>query len=58
MEKTINEYPGKATKDIAEAFSFSNQQAKFKFSTSQNPQVGNDLANRIQERKVTSIPIS
>lgn len=45
--------------EIAEAFRFSNKASAFSESTSQrNPEAGKEIANRIQEGKITTIPIS
>jgi hypothetical protein len=45
--------------EIADAFRFSNKAAAFSESTSQrNPEAGKEIAARIQEGKITTIPIS
>ncbi len=46
-------------KEIADAYSFSNKAAGFSYSTAQrDPQAGQEIANRIQQGKTTTIPIS
>lgn len=45
-------------KSIKEAFEFSHDAAKFSYSTPTNPNVGKALSERIQEGKITTIPIS
>lgn len=46
-------------KDIADAYSFSNKAAGFSYSTAERtPQAGQEIANRIQQGKTTTIPIS
>ena len=52
--------PGnKNFQDIAEAYSFTNKVAAFSDSTSQrNPQAGQDISDRIQSGKTTTIPIN
>ena len=46
-------------KEIADAYKFTNQAASFSASTSQrNPEAGKEISDRIQEGKVTTIPIS
>ncbi|KGP63363.1 ankyrin [Legionella norrlandica] len=45
--------------EIADAYQFSNKASAFKFSTPQrNPEAGHDLAERIQNGKLTTIPVS
>lgn len=43
---------------IAEAFSFSNNAGQFTRSTSMNPRAGEQITDRIQEGKITTIPIA
>ncbi|KTD50793.1 Dot/Icm T4SS effector AnkD/LegA15 [Legionella quateirensis] len=46
-------------RELADAFSFSNKSAAFSNSTSQrNPAAGQELSDRIQSGKLTTIPIS
>jgi hypothetical protein len=62
MTRSVEQYSGKGNenfKEISEAFRFTNDVAKFSYSTSQNdPKAGEELAKRIQDGKVTSIPAS
>lgn len=63
MTDSVNRYaqsnPSKEFREIADAFSFSNKAAAFSDSTSQrNPAAGQEIAGRIQQGKVTTIPIS
>lgn len=60
MTDSVTEYASKnpAFKEIADAFSFSNKAAAFSYSTSKrNPKAGEEIAERIQSGKVTTIPI-
>jgi hypothetical protein len=60
MAKHAQRNPGNQDfKDIAEAFNFSNKSAAFSNSTPQrNPQAGQEMSDRIQSGKLTTIPIS
>ncbi|QLZ67547.1 hypothetical protein FOLKNPGA_00319 [Legionella sp. PC1000] len=46
-------------KQISEAFAFANKAAKYQYSTPEgSPEAGKELSQRIQEGKVTSVPIN
>ncbi|MBL7480148.1 Dot/Icm T4SS effector AnkD/LegA15 [Legionella bononiensis] len=60
VNKYAQKNPGNQDlKELADAFSFSNKSAAFSNSTSQrNPAAGQELSDRIQSGKLTTIPIS
>ena len=59
VDKYARSNPSKEFREIADAFSFSNKAAAFSDSTSQrNPAAGHEISSRIQQGKVTTIPVS
>ncbi len=60
VAKHAQRHPGNQDfKEIADAFNFSNKSAAFSNSTPQrNPQAGQEMSDRIQSGKLTTIPIS
>ncbi|MCW8408703.1 hypothetical protein OQJ13_06905 [Legionella sp. PATHC035] len=67
MSDAIREYSQDCKKEpakkdfgqIADAFAFANKEAKFEYSTPEgSPKAGKALSDRVQEGKVTSVPIN